>query len=56
MQANPIVWFAEMFMARARGDRERENLARHQLRLLGVDVLIDVERLRLGGREQGARS
>jgi hypothetical protein len=56
IQANPIIWFAEMFMARGRGDREREDVARQQLRELGIDVLIDANRLCLVGRGREARA
>lgn len=41
-----LAWFADLWLARQTGDRQREARARHQLRSLGVDVLIDEARTR----------
>lgn len=45
--AGALTWFAELWLARQSGDREREAIAKRQLRDQGIDVLIDSDRFPL---------
>jgi hypothetical protein len=38
---SPLTWFAELWFARQSGDPDREATARQQLRVQGIDVIID---------------